>query len=180
MNHNSLKKSLVLSILFFLIALFVLIFLYRVIDSNETKSQATLTEWQTEMSKLNEIKLLNNSAKIISEQKDLLETHFAKNSDAVPFLDMIEKLGPTSGTKVEVTSVGVSPDNVTLLVGLKASGSFENIYKFQALLENSPYEVEFDSIDISKSDLKNDSQKNSTKSSWDGTFKIKLITFIPQ
>ena len=178
MQLNSHTKALIFSILFLGLVLLAFIFLYRKIDANEKKSEAILSEWQNEVSKYNEIKSLNNSVKIITDQKNLLENHFAQSSDVVPFLNMIEKLGLDSGTQTLVTSVEIAADKTSLLVGIKTSGVFETVYKFLTLLENSPYELEFISMDIKKINNQSTASKNINTLSWEGSFKIRLLTFI--
>ncbi|KKS24035.1 MAG: hypothetical protein UU82_C0013G0003 [Candidatus Nomurabacteria bacterium GW2011_GWC2_41_8] len=115
----------------------------------------------------------------IADSRILLETHFAKSSDVVPFLDTIEKLALEVGTKAEVNSVDILTDNTGLIVGLKASGSFEAIYKFLTLLENSPYELDFPSIDMHKLAVSGVSDENIQNLKWEATFRIQLLSFVP-
>jgi len=84
----------------------------------------------------------------MTNSQALLETHFIKSSDVVPFLNTIEALGPAVGASAEIDSVDTSPDGASLIVELQASGSFGAVYKFLTLLENSPYELNFLSMDI--------------------------------
>jgi hypothetical protein len=109
----------------------------------------------------------------------LLETHFAKNSDIVSFLDTIEKLAPTVEAKAQVNSVNTSADNSRLLVGLKASGNFEAIYKFLTLLENSSYELDFLSMDLHKIASLDNINKSAADSKWEVVFEIQLLSFVP-
>ncbi len=125
-------------------------------------------EWQTEANRRNEIKTLNDSVKMIEEEKIRLETHFAKSSDIVPFLDTIEGLAPKVSVETEVSAVDVAEDHSGLLIGMKASGTFSGLYKFLTLLENSPYELKFIGMDINKE----------TASKWNAVFQIKLLSFI--
>jgi hypothetical protein len=87
-------------------------------------------------------------------------------SNIVPLLDAIEQLALRVKAKSEITSVDFSKDNNSLLLGIKASGSFVPIYKFLMLLENFPYELEFSSVDIKKTDTQ-----------WEAVFKIKILSF---
>ena len=179
MQNKSTKISLFLSTLFFLFSFFVFLYFFKAINNNNEESQSREDEWQRETFRRDEIKALDRSIKIIEPERIELETHFAKSSDAVPFLDTIERLAPRAGASAEVTSVDIGEDKISLLVGLKASGTFEGVYKFLTLLENSPYELEFVSMDIQKRDVSNAPDKNQTGSRWDATFKVKLLSFIP-
>lgn len=163
------KTPLILSIMFLAFSCFAFFFLYKEINNNKKIAQETQTKWQDEANRRDGIRSLERLVKSITKEKDLLESHFAQSSNIVPFLDTIEKLAVSSKTKSEVVSVDISQDGSGLLVGLKASGNFEAIYKFLTLLENSPYELEFISVNI---------QKLSAQAGWEATFKIKLLSFI--
>ena len=108
----------------------------------------------------------------------MLENHFTQSSDPVPFLNLIEKLGLDSAAKTTVTSVDISPDKASLLVGIKTGGTFESVYKFLNLLENSPYELEFVSMDIQNLDVQNITSKKVKTLGWEGNFKIRLLSFV--
>lgn len=167
MQGNFPKTPLFLSVIFFVISCSVFLYFLKEINKNNQESQLKETEWQTEALRRDEIKALDHSIKIIEAERTQLETHFAKSSDIVPFLDTIERLAPQAGAKAEVTSVNVSEDHTGLYVGMEAFGTFNGLYKFLTLLENSPYELEFISMDLSK-----------RVGSWDAVFKIKLLSFI--
>jgi hypothetical protein len=179
MENNFPKIPLILSAIFFIFFCSAFVFLYREINDNNQKAEQGTIVWQTEAHQRDEIKSLNRSIQMIAGDRALLETHFAKSSDIVPFLDTIEKLAPEAGAKAEVDSVNVPADNTGLTVGLKVSGSFGAIYKFLTLLENSPYELDFLLIDIHKLTVPNMPGKNIQDSKWEAVFKIQLLSFIP-
>lgn len=177
MQNNYHKKSLALSIIFFVFFCFVFLFIYKKVDSNNKISEQVSMEWQAEASRRNDIKSLNKSIKVIEKERASLETHFAQSSDIVPFLNTIEKLASQVKVKMEVVSVDILKDNTGLMVEIKISGIFESIYKLLTLLENSPYELEFISADVQKSVVQNmDNRKKSAR--WDAVLKIKLLSFI--
>ena len=178
MQNNFPKIPLFLSAIFFCISLFVFLFFYREIKNNNKESQNQNIQWQTEALRRDEIKALDYSVQIIKDERAQLETHFAQSSDIVPFLDTIEGLALKVDTKAEVVSVDILEDHSGLMVGMKASGTFEGLYKFLTLLENSPYELEFISIDLKKETGSDASNKNVEVSKWAAIFKIKLLSFI--
>lgn len=178
MQNNFPKIPLFFAILFFCISLFTFYYFFGVINSKNQQSQLTENKWNTEMQRREEIRALDNSIKIIAEDRTQLETHFAQSSDVVPFLDTIEGLAPKSGIKTEVTSMDILGDNAGLLVGLKASGTFGSFYKFLTLLENSPYELEFTGMEMRKETTPSTSSKKVAPSVWGVVFKIKLLSFI--
>ncbi|MEK7089103.1 MAG: hypothetical protein AAB913_03155 [Patescibacteria group bacterium] len=153
--------------------------MYRNIDNNKKTLQLSQERWQVETTRRENAKSLTNSIKAIELERALLETHFIQSSDIVPFLDMIEKLSKEVGTKVEILSVDVAKNNLSLMVEVKALGSFETIYKLVTLLENSPYNLEFILADIQNSNPQDIyvGKINKTQQ-WTATFKIKLLSFI--
>ncbi len=179
MQSNFPKMPLFLSVIFFICSSLVFLFFYRAINDNNQKSQLKEGEWQSEKLKRDEMKTLDHSVKIIEKERAQLETHFAQSSDIVPFLDTIERLAPKVSVKAEVTSVDILTDRTGLMVGMKASGTFPGLYKFLALLENSPYEIEFISMEMRReTGLGGVENKNVTVSKWDVIFKIKLLSFV--
>ena len=173
------KMPLIFSIAFLALSFFAFFFLYKEINNNKKISEKAQTEWQAEASRRDGIKLLERSVKDISKERTLLESHFAESSDIVPFLDTIERLAFSARAKSEVISVDILKDNtVGLLIGLKASGSFETIYKFLTLLENSPYELEFVSMNMQNLNTQIVSDKKIVSRQWEVLFKIKLLSFI--
>ena len=179
MKNNFSKISLFISAAFFLMLSALSVFLYREIKNNNQKAEQENAEWRTEADKREEIISLNDSLQKISGDKTELETHFAKSSDVVPFLNTIENLAPEAGATAEIDSVDTGTDN-SLSIGLKASGSFEALYKFLTLLENSPYELDFLSMDLHKLTMPETPGKTVTKiPQWEAVFEIKLLTFLP-
>jgi hypothetical protein len=170
MKNNFFIKSITLSILFMLIFLFAFLFLLQKINKNNEHAEYILLEWNTETARRNGINALNDSIKDIEKEKILLDTHFVKSSDIVPFLDMIEGLGPKLKAKAEITSVDVLPESPGLMVGINATGSFDGLIRFLMLLENSPYEIEFNSMSIKE--LSDKTFK------WIIDLKINLLSFI--
>lgn len=181
MQENSFRKfkkiPLIISTILLIFSFFIYFFIYKNINKNEQIFEETQATWLQEYSKKNEIKSVERYLKTISEEKILLDSHFIKSSDIVPFLNTIERLAPRVKTSTEVTSVDVVPGNTSLTVGVKASGSFEGLYKFLTLLENSPYQIEFLSMSMKKNEAELSSGEDSVPE-WSVVFKIKLLSFM--
>ena len=167
------KIPLALSLFIFLIFSYAFYFIHAQVKEKNVLAEDTNLKWQEEVNKLEEAKMLDRGIKAVSRESSTVDTHFGKNSDLVPFLDTIEELASLVGAKAETTSVEISPDKQTLLVGLKADGTFESLYKFLTLLENSPYRLEFTSTQF----LLSSSQAGSSPM-WKAVFMIKLVSFV--
>jgi len=178
MQSNFPKIPLFLSTIFFMFSLSVFLFLYQAIDNKNKESQLKEEQWQTEMSRREGIKTLDNTIKMVEGDRLQLETHFAQSSDIVPFLDTIEGLAPKAGAKAEVTSVDIAKDSNALVVSLKASGTFASLYKFLTLLENSPYELDFMGVEMHKDTGVTTTGKGGSFPQWNVIFKMKLLSFV--
>ena len=189
MKNNSQNIKLFLSTTIFIFFCVVFVLLYKEINNNNQKAEQGAVDFQTEMTRRNEITSLDNSLQENTDNKTKLEKHFTKSSDVVPFLDTIENLAPQTGAKAEIDSVDKGVASQGLIVGLRVSGSFANIYKFLQLLENSPYEIDFISMDLHTTTtdapvvsvvIPKKNAPTATKSkSWEAIFKIQLLSFIP-
>jgi hypothetical protein len=179
MKNNFQKILILISVILLLLFCFAFIFIYQKINDNNKKTQQDTINLNTETLRRDNIASLNQSLQKIAPDIILLENHFIKSSDIVPFLNMIEKLGEEVGVSTEINSVNSKIDNTELIVELKASGRFEGIYKFLTLLENSPYEIDFTSMNIHRLNFSDVTDKNNKNSNWEAIFKIKLLSFIP-
>ena len=178
MKNKFKKTSLIIPIIFLLFSGAVFYFLYREIKNNIETTKQLETSLQAESSKRNEIKALNNYFQSIEKEKILLETHFVQSSDVVPFLNTLESLASSVETKTEVNSINVTEDNTGLIVEIKNTGAFPQIYRFIALLENAPYELEFLSTDIHNLPNQDNSGNESGTSKWEAVIKLRLVSFI--
>jgi Tfp pilus assembly protein PilO len=179
MKNNFQKIILLISIIILLLFCFIFVFLYKKINNNNQKTQQDTINLQTESHRRDDIASLNQMLQKIAPDRALLENHFIKSSDVVPFLNIIENLAKESGVSVQIDSVDAKIDNTELTVGLKVSGRFEAIYKFLTLLENSPYVLDFMSMDIHKLLSPVVSDKNVNNTNWEAVFQIQLLSFIP-
>lgn len=178
--QNSFRKfkkiPLVISTVLLMLSIFLFFFIYKNIQDSNKIFAETQAKWQQEESKRNELKSLERFLAMTKGDKTSLDSHFITSSDVVPFLDSIEKLAPQVKAKTEVTSVDISPGNTSLTVGIKASGTFEGLYKFLTLLENSPYQIEFVSMDMRRTSEGINSKDAAPQ--WSAVFKIKLLSFV--
>ncbi len=172
MKKSTQNLLLILSIASLFVFGLGLSFLYRKIDNNNKIAIDNNSNWQTEDHRRANIRALDRTLVRIAPERTILESHFATTSDVVPLLDTIEKLAPLVGAVVHVDSVSIVPDNSGVLVGVKSTGSFDSIYRFLTLLENSPYEIEFVAFDIHKAPDNKNSQ-------WEASFQIKVLSFVP-
>jgi len=178
MSNNFPKVALFLSTLFFIFSCVVFSFLYGKINDNNSIAEQNNIVWQNETDRRNVLSSLDHFIKVIEPETIQLTNHYAQSSDAVPFLDSIEKVALEAGVKAEVISVNVPAQDRILVVVVDSSGSFAEIYKFLTLLENFPYQLEFASVNIKRRTEPDVPLSKSAGATWDGSFKINLISFL--
>ncbi len=174
MKNNFPKTPFFLSILLLIFSCSLFYFLYNKIENNYIIAKEFNIEAQKKINYLDELRDIDRGIKIIEKETTELEKHFVYSSNLVPFLDAVEKLASTVNVAAETSFVNISPDNLSLIMGLNAKGSFRSLYKFFTLLENSVYELKFVSLDIFKEVTQN--TKNISK--WETNIVIELISFI--
>ena len=175
MQKNLQKFPFIFPTIFLILTVTALLFLYKKINSNNQISDQISKELQTTSYQRDQMKSLARSIKLIGAEKTELENHFVSSSDAVLFLDTIEKSAGKVGVATEVASVDIVKDE-ELSISLKAAGTFEALYKFLTLLENSPYQVEFTSADIKKGGGEGDPTLKTKIRAWEAGLNIKLKT----
>jgi hypothetical protein len=172
---NSLQKiPFVFSIIFLLVACFAFVFLFNQIGKQNNIAEEKMQEWEAENARREEIKSLDESLKSVEAGRKELESHFAQSSDIVPFLDTMEELARSVSASPEIISVDDKKEANTLLLNMRAKGSFESLYKFITLLENAPYKLEFTSMHLAKPLP----EPGGGSSAWEATFTLKLLTYI--
>jgi len=184
MINNSHKKYLALSFTLLLFSSLFFLFLFKGIkDNNEIVKQADL-DWMVETKRQAELQTLDSSLKALAFEKALFDSHFARSSDAVPFLDTLEQLATKVSAVAEVYSVEqkiLTEKEVgsNLIVGIKVAGSFESIYKFITLLENASYELEILAMNMERTGESQVIEGKTIDPKWSSSLKVKLISFIP-
>ncbi|MFA6257191.1 MAG: hypothetical protein WCT29_02560 [Candidatus Paceibacterota bacterium] len=173
-NPKSFKKfkkaPLVFSTLFLAMVVLGFWFVSGEINQNKKSAEVMWTEWQKENLRRHQIRDLEVLLSEAEAKRAELDTHFAESSNIVPFLDTTQELARKVGAESEIISVDNSAESGGLTVVVHATGSFESLYKFLELLEHSPYELEFLTVDLGRL---------AEGSGWEANFKLRLLTFIP-
>jgi len=172
------KMPLFFAVLFLSVSSCAFIFLYKQIDGNTKVAEQAQTAWQAESDRRGEVESLDRLLTTTEEERGSLESHFAQSSDVVPFLDTIQQLAVSAKATSAIASVSILQDKTGLMIDVTASGSFASLYKFLTLLENSPYELNFISVDLKTDESVGADGKTTPSGKWTADFEIKLLSFI--
>jgi len=156
-----------------------------IINSKKKETGELISSIALKSSRKNEIKslatkLLDLNDKIEKTNEFLL---LPGQDTLVKFIEKIEYLGETSGVKLEIDSIEVTPNSEESLakkyeelnLKLNASGSFKQMFHFASLIENLPYHVNIEEVDL-KWNLEGEEEEK--KSVWRGDFTFKVSKLI--
>src|SRR3989344_809666 len=141
------KLLLPASIVFLITLALCLIFLYKILERFASESGETRERIAIFNSKLKDLKIFEN------------------------FIEDLEGVGRDSGVDVRVESANLaaSPKDAGPSLHLEARGNFSSVFKYSLLLENLPYEIVFEKIDIDK--------VVGEDAPWRGDYIIKLLSY---
>ncbi|MFM7088136.1 MAG: hypothetical protein ACKOW9_01190 [Candidatus Paceibacterota bacterium] len=143
------------------------------IQTNRKVFNQAQDAWQREEGRLAEIRMIDRSIRGVQLEKTMFESHFASKGDVVPFLDTLEKTALLVGVRAEVASVDTQ-DEAGLTIALRASGTFESLYKLLVLLENSRYELKIDGLELQRESL----GEGTPSTKWRAVFLVKLLSYV--
>ena len=178
MDKKTNKINLLFSIIFFALSCGLFYFLYWGVNNNRKVFSEAEHAWKREEDRLEAIRTIDRSIKTVEMEKLEFESHFARKSDIVPFLDSLEGLARDVGAVAEVVSVDTGSSNSNLTLAIQASGSFDSIYKFLTLLENSYYELQIINFSMQRDSFSGISVNKYPK--WKAVITIKLISYLPE
>ena len=124
------KKLLIIAIILILVSIPLFIFSYSTIQNKQKSTLASIEKWTIENTKRENIEALALYMETIKDKRSELESHFILKSDVVSFLDTLEKIAISANTPLEISTVDVALDGLSLGVSMKSFGDFEDIYKF--------------------------------------------------
>lgn len=169
MRHTSQTiVSLIISAVAVLVAVGGFWFLYNNIESQSSVISSKLQAIYDETSSAKLLKANRELVASTETERLQLLNHLVSSDGIVEFIESLEKLGPKTGSTVSISSINSEDDSakpagsVTLVRALvRATGSWGGSMKMISLLENLPYEVNFDRVRI-----------HSQGKAWEMTFEL--------
>lgn len=119
--------------------------------------------------KAQNIKLLESQSEKLKIDAQKMEQVFLKEENIVGFIENLEKLGRDAGVSVELSSVRMDDKNSKEPhFDLILKGGFNPLFHYIVLLENLPYQIIFEKLNMSSRDKL-----------WEARTIIILSSFIP-
>ena len=128
-----------------------------------------------------EVELINLKKILIEREAERakIESYFVKKSNLTLFLERLEDLARQASVKLTLNSVDVVEGSAggqmgELNLSYQATGDFTSLYNFLAATENLPLKLKIIKVDLTGTS--EDSKK--TGSTWNGSFNLKVLSFI--
>ena len=142
--------------------------------SNMTKANDEIRGRISELdSELKNLKVLENFLAQTDDERRLISGGFVGKDNLLDFIEELEKAGAESGLAVRVESANfdVGQAEGSPSFRLQATGSFQSLFKLMLILENTPYEISFEDVSLSRT------HEEKGKNIWTGVFVIKLLSY---
>lgn len=91
---------------------------------------------------------LNKIYNSTKPDREKLSSYFVHEDKIVSFIELIEKIGPDSGTNVELSALSKDEKNIKAKVSIK--GSWTGVMTALIMLENQPFSISINNLNISK------------------------------
>ena len=180
-KQSSILIHLFVALIFFVLALGSSLYFFYIIKTKNIHIEEISTEVDKETQKQDERAQLKRTIDATNADSEKLSTHFVDSKDAVSFLETLEGYGKKVGVTFKLGSADIETKAKIMKVSFKATGDFEKVYQLLLLLENTPYQLSYDSIAITRApDQPTDLDTGLPVSSnplWDLEIKLNLISF---
>ncbi|MES3004968.1 MAG: hypothetical protein V4690_02550 [Patescibacteria group bacterium] len=184
-NNKILKTSIIFLFLGVSSLCLLQYFLFNDIK-NKTKETSSLENVLFEHDDLRSyaISTQKNLDSIKDDQKKVNDFFVIKDGD-VAFLEDLESLARNKGLSVEVQSLaieeveGLKPNGLTSLrIRVKVIGRWNSLYTFISQIENMPFKVTIERVNLIRGGTPSDSAATPTASTWEGNLEIRVLKYI--
>jgi hypothetical protein len=147
--------------------------------SHLTKMQTSIDDKASQLEiaegKIKNIKSLEALLADISEERAKINSVFLERRNIVRFIESLEALAEETGTSLEVKTARLPQGTAKgPQFTFSVSGSFPSLFQYLALLENSSYQIFFNSVRFLKPDTKNSKKA----SGWRADFDVVVMSYL--
>ena len=176
MKKNNFAFSIVFAAVLILLPLALAGFIFQKLTALQWELSAIEREIVLLNSKQRNIKSLKGVLSELTDRPQRLDNLFIDEKTLVRFIEDLEELAKESGVELKVDSAVLpqSPEEAGPTFEFTASGEFRNLFKYQRMLENSPYQLVFEKIETAQ--VSREGVKKGP--SWSARYKLKVISYI--
>lgn len=175
------NKKIIISIIFVLLVNFVgfaaSFFVFSKIFSEKELVKDIKQKLQSNEKKIKDSALLRKEIISISQDKEKIDLLFLKEQEIINLIEKFESVASESGVDLKINSISFAgEDKSQPHFNMAAEGSFGQIFKYVTLLENFPYILEIDRLNLQKTESGASGDKN-IQNKWRVNFEIILKTY---
>lgn len=143
-----------------------------------------LTQIESEVKKNESLRSIKNLMNDTKKEREQIASLFVQPNGTVDFIETVEFLGRVAGIKLEIESVGVDAlkgktgsSTESFRLSFKTEGSWSGTMRLLSLLENMPYKISFENINLGKvsGGSKSSDSKEQASSYWNGNFSFSVL-----
>ena len=173
MNRQKTNLIFYISILMVVLVLGSFTFLFKVIQNKNEHANAVMVTLDDKLKKKQSSVEISNKMDDIDNVRKDINDHLLDSDKIDFFVDYLEKLGSANGSELVVTSIKLPDEEHKVSVAVSVKGSFNSVMKTIIYLENSKYQIHFNSIYLNKEiDPVNPQNNTNTKN-------VKVKTSVP-
>lgn len=178
------KKIITMLSIFSVAVITLYVYLFADIKRMDKTVSERMTEIESELENDRQLQSIRNLMNDAKSDLGQITNFFVQPAGAVDFIEQVESLGKMAGVNMEIDSVGIdsvkntaSSSTESFKISLKTEGLWVNSMHLLSLLENMPYHISFDSINLQKIAGGTESVANKGKDSvyWTGNFVFSVL-----
>lgn len=163
------------------------VYFYKVIGNKNKHISAVVSTLNAKETERKNINALNARMIELGDMNKRIGGYLVSTSEADRFVEYLEDMGVSNNTTLSVKSVEIpknEKNKIALMIEMK--GSFENITKIIALIENAPYNISINSLYLNKEILVDTEVNNTqgkikeiivpTKSLWQASLSFTVVS----
>lgn len=182
---NQTRNSIILcatAVIFFALVVILYVYGFLWIKHENEYTSGLASQLTTETQQQDDERRLAQAIKETDADRTKLNSYFVTGDGSVQFLGTIEGYGAASGTQAKFDSVDYDSVKKELTMSLHITGTFQDVYQNILMLENAPYEFDFQRIILARDDSQSGTtaKKSSGSPIWDAdvNFGLKSVSVI--
>ncbi len=140
-------------------------YVYKSVIVNGQKKAALIREIEIDNDNKKNQEFLTEVSKATEQDRAKLASYFISEDDVLGFITSIESIEKVSSTTVKISSISNDSSINHIRANIEISGGWVNVRRALSMIENLPYSINIDSINLSF---------NSNK--WNMTLSIKALS----
>jgi hypothetical protein len=150
------KKSwtnilIVVSVTILLFSIFSLVYFFNIIKNKNINISAANIAFEKKASAQDNMNELKNKIIELGNTQKSISSHFVNTESIDTFVEYLENTGTSNDIDLSVKSVDIPKNEKNkIFVSINMTGSFSNVMKIMAILENSQYNIVINSSYLNK------------------------------